>query len=251
MSESIMARPGRNQPEMGRMCRMRIEYEDKDILVVYKEAGVPVQTGRVFAADLVSELKNYLAGKNPAETRGGEPYLGIIHRLDQPVEGLLVFAKNPHAAAQLSRQVSGKSEMRKVYHAVVLLPDQAARQQAERAQKKVITLVDWIGRDYAKNMAEIRSEGDPDAKRAELTYRILKMEENSALAEIHLHSGRHHQIRVQMAHAGMPLKGDRKYGDSEQDAGQLMLCACCLQFRHPSDGRKMSFKISPSFESAS
>ena len=105
---------------------MRIEYEDDEIIVVYKEAGLPVQAGRTSRKDLVSELKNYLALQASAasgdsqdagrgQARRGEPYLGIIHRLDQPVEGLLVFAKTPRAAAELSRQVSGKTDMRKVY----------------------------------------------------------------------------------------------------------------------------------------
>lgn len=273
-----------------RRKRMRIEYEDDEIIVVYKEAGLPVQAGRTSRKDLVSELKNYLAlsgsggsgeGRDAdrVQSRQGEPYLGIIHRLDQPVEGLLVFAKTPRAAAELSRQVSGKSDMRKVYQAVVTLPDEKARELAQKASRKVITLTDWIVREYGTNSSRIAEEGSRDAKKAELTFRILKMNEDRALAEIHLHTGRHHQIRVQMAHAGMPLAGDRKYGSSsvkdmdsdsamesvkemesgkvkefvkEKEAGRgedrLCLCACFLQFRHPVTGKKMKFELEPSFE---
>ena len=86
---------------------MRIEYEDKEIIVVYKEAGLPVQSGRTSAKDLVSMLKNHLAQE---EQTAREPYLGIVHRLDQPVEGVLVFAKTPKAAADLSRQAAAKSD---------------------------------------------------------------------------------------------------------------------------------------------
>jgi 23S rRNA pseudouridine1911/1915/1917 synthase len=256
---------------------MRIEYEDDEIIVVYKEAGLPAQAGRTSRKDLVSELKNYLAlsgsggsgeGRDAdrVQSRQGEPYLGIIHRLDQPVEGLLVFAKTPRAAAELSRQVSGKSDMRKVYQAVVTLPDEKARELAQKASRKVITLTDWIVREYGTNSSRIAEEGSRDAKKAELTFRILKMNEDRALAEIHLHTGRHHQIRVQMAHAGMPLAGDRKYGPVPQQSEEsglpvesgmekegnyqkdrLCLCACFLQFRHPSTGKKMKFDVEPSF----
>ena len=250
---------------------MRIEYEDDEIIVVYKEAGLPVQAGRTSRKDLVSELKNYLSLQASAasgdsqdagrgQARRGEPYLGIIHRLDQPVEGLLVFAKTPRAAAELSRQVSGKTDMRKVYQAIVMLPDKKAKDQAQKAARKVITLTDWLVRDYGTNSSRISEEGNRDAKKAELTYRILKTDGDCALAEIHLHTGRHHQIRVQMAHAGMPLAGDRKYGPVPQQSEEsgmekegnyqkdrLCLCACFLQFRHPSTGKKMKFDVEPSF----
>lgn len=345
---------------------MRIEYEDDEILVVYKEAGIPVQAGRVGARDLVSILKNYLAGaieipggtaaaatasqvtdaglKNgeavasaqkeimpaaavnnvavaktavvPAwraagnrRVGGGEPYLGIVHRLDQPVEGLLVFAKTPKAAAALSRQAAGK-DMRKVYQAGVDLLDSKAVETARLAQKKVVLLTDYLARDYKTNSALVVPEGTPDSKLAELTYRTLELTLNSlrgaaaaqpqagdgsvglveksddfgstvennsaatasagdvaarrplghAVLEVHLQTGRHHQIRVQLAHAGLPLSGDRKYNPScaphlnagavEADfdvVGPLQLCAVQLQFLHPTTRRKMKFQVTPSW----
>ena len=258
---------------------MRIEYEDKEILVVYKEAGLPVQSGRTSARDLVSLLKNHLSeeassvqpqtGPGSANARKGttvgEPYLGIIHRLDQPVEGLLVFAKTPKAAADLSRQAASKGDagdagrgdkaaahpagpdMEKIYRAVVML-SQESFPLALRGRKEEITLTDWILRDYAGNTALIVEEGTKDAKRAQLTFRTLEIKGTKAMLEIRLHTGRHHQIRVQMAHAGMPLAGDRKYGSAAgPEDGSLCLCAARLGFRHPKTGKRMTFEVQPGF----
>ena len=256
---------------------MRIEYEDKEIIVVYKEAGLPVQSGRTSAKDLVSMLKNHLAQE---EQTAREPYLGIVHRLDQPVEGVLVFAKTPKAAADLSRQAAAKSDagnsagqgakgntagqgtgakgqkdvpaMEKIYRAVVLLSAESYPLVLE-GRKKEITLTDWILRDYSGNSSLVVEEGTRDAKRAQLTFRTLEVKDGRAMLEIRLHTGRHHQIRVQMAHAGMPLAGDRKYGGpdkasgAEPGAGPLCLCAARLSFRHPQNRKRMTFTTEPSF----
>lgn len=266
---------------------MEIIYEDKDIIVVNKESGLPVQAGSASQKDLISVLKNYLSQQGEdisGGSRQSEPYLGIVHRLDQPVEGLLVFARNNKAAGILSKQVQakadGRSDMRKVYQAMVILKDKASYEKAKKAEHSVVVLQDYLKRNYQKNMTEIVPEKTRDAKWAELTYRTLKIwtrdtadQDNSyagnvtasivggmgsagipdgcygrALLEIHLHTGRHHQIRVQLAGAGLPLDGDRKYGP----AGiyydyNLRLCSCFLQFRHPATGKKMQFSIKPSF----
>lgn len=262
---------------------MRIEYEDNEIIVVYKEAGLPVQSGRTSGRDLVSLLKNHLtqeaqaaAQESGAGTRGSardqapgrrraekhpEPYLGIVHRLDQPVEGLLVFAKTPKAAADLSRQAAAKGsntrgreaaqeggaqDMEKIYRAVVRLSAEAYPLALE-GRRREVTLTDWILRDYSNNTALVVEEGAADAKRAQLTFRTLEIKDGKAMVEIRLHTGRHHQIRVQMAHAGMPLAGDRKYGDASQEDRRLCLCAARLSFRHPRNGRRMEFTVEPGF----
>lgn len=250
---------------------MRIEYEDQDLLVVYKEAGLPVQTARTSRKDLVSLLKNHLMQTGKRETRKGEgtpePYLGIVHRLDQPVEGLLVFAKTPKSASALSRQAASKEGMEKVYQAIVCL-DAASYPMAIEGMKREVTLVDWLGRDTASNTAYITSENEKGAKRAELVFRTLWIRESRALLEIRLLTGRHHQIRIQMAHAGMSLLGDRKYGDERNDGtgkevpsiksaaegtgkgqpfARLCLCACRLSFVHPVSGKKMQFIVEPTF----
>ena len=239
---------------------MRIEYEDNEIIVVYKEAGLPVQSGRTSGRDLVNLLKNHLAQKNQAagQEQAGhnkEPYLGIVHRLDQPVEGLLVFAKTPKAAAELSRQAAAKGSeqghgaqqaMEKIYRAVVLLSGDSFPLALE-GRKREITLTDWILRDYSNNTSLVVEEGARDAKQAKLAFRTLEVKDGRALVEIRLYTGRHHQIRVQMAHAGMPLAGDRKYGNASGEDRKLCLCAARLCFRHPKNGRRMEFTAEPSF----
>lgn len=205
-----------------------ILYEDGQLLVVYKPAGIAVQSARASQMDLEHMLLNYLAGLS-----GGRPYLGMIHRLDQPVEGILVFARTPKAAAELSRQIqSGKMEKRYLA-ATERVPEQ-----------KEGTLVDYLKKDGRTNLSRTADRNDREAKRAELSYRVLKASEQGAVVEILLKTGRHHQIRVQMAHAGMPLIGDRKYGapDSEE---RLCLCAYRLKFEHPATRRKMEFSVKP------
>ena len=226
---------------------MTILYEDSQILVCYKEAGLPVQSARVGVKDLVSIVKNYLWERNGQRE---EPYLGVIHRLDQPVEGVLVFAKTPKAARELSAQVSD-GRMKKIYHAVVWEP-------AEKYNTKEGTLADHLLTDKKTNSARVVPEGSKGAKQARLDYRILNNisvspapslrgpEKNDSLilVEIHLHTGRHHQIRVQMANAGMPLCGDRKYG-YPGETGQLALCAVSLELLHPATGKPMQFHCTP------
>lgn len=174
-----------------------ILYEDEAVLVCRKEAGVAVQTARSAQQDMVSLLKNYRAAKK--ET----PYIGVIHRLDQPVEGVMVFAKTPQAAAKLSAQVSGRS-VEKEYLAVT-----AGVPQPESGK-----LRDFLRRDGRTNTSSVVAEGTPDAKEARLSYRVEQTSADGAraLVLVRLETGRHHQIRVQMAHAGYPLEGDRKYG---------------------------------------
>lgn len=237
---------------------MKILYEDSQILVCYKEAGLPVQTARLGVRDLESILKNYLR-----EQTGRMPFLGVVHRLDQPVEGVLVFAKTPEAAAGLGRQVTD-GRMKKVYRAVVRLPagQDGEEDPADFRKESGNLLVDDLLKDGKSNSSRIVPAGTKGAKRAELEYRILKTaqwksEKTSksgakvALVEICLHTGRHHQIRVQMAGAGMPLLGDRKYGGEENsgDAGfPLALCAVSLELFHPKTEKRMRFDCQPQGE---
>lgn len=258
---------------------MKILYEDNEILVVYKEAGLALQTGRTSRKDLVSILKNYLAKDSE-----GEAYLGIVHRLDQPVEGVVVFAKTPGSAAKLSRAAAEKSRsllpgakknhsknaageerkdpdteggMEKLYQAIVCL-DSSSYPLAIEGMKSEVTLSDWMGRDTSSNTAYIAAQGEPGAKHAVLSFRTSLIRESKALLEIRLHTGRHHQIRLQMAHAGMPLVGDRKYGacsegkrcgerSAETNRVPLCLCACYLSFPHPKTGKRMRFHVTPSW----
>ena len=239
--------------------RTKIIYEDEQVLVCHKPAGLATQSGRVGQADMVSELKKYLvSGQKAVEPqrnmpqrvgKGSEPYLGIIHRLDQPVEGLLVFAKTKEAAAKLTAQL-GKGSLNKQYYAVVC--GKPASVSGE--------LVDYLIKD--KDMARVSEKGaaDTEAKKAVLQYRqvsctIAKVSDvlkDISLLDIHIDTGRFHQIRVQMAHAGLPLLGDSKYGSEEsleisKKSGirNVALFAYRVEFVHPKTGKKLEFQIEP------
>lgn len=215
----------------------RIIYEDNEILVCHKPAGLATQTGRVGQKDLVSEMKNYL---------GGNSYLGLVHRLDQPVEGLLVFAKTAYAAKELSRQLTNNI-LNKQYFAVAF----------GKGFKEETKLEDYLIKDSRTNVSRIAEEKENGAKRAELWVRTISYskEDNISLLEIKLLTGRHHQIRVQLANAGLPLLADSKYGTEEallktQELGvrNVALCAGRLAFIHPKTKKKMEFQIEPEGE---
>lgn len=210
-----------------------ILYEDKDIIVCEKPAGLPVQSARIGTKDMVSMLKNYRKEK---ENISGEPYIGLVHRLDQPVQGVIVFAKNKNAAAELSRQVSAV-QVQKYYQAVI-----CGKPKEEKA-----CLVDYLLKNGKTNTSSIVSRETKGAKRAELNYRVLKRHEDYALVEIKLITGRHHQIRVQMSGAKMPLAGDRKYNPQsvEDGAANVALAAFKLSFKHPGTKKDMTFEIQP------
>lgn len=226
-----------------------IVFEDKDIIVAYKPAGIATQTARLGQWDMVSELKNYLARK-PENKGKGAPYLGLVHRLDQPVAGILVFAKNKESAASLSKQITDGS-FHKYYDAVVF----------GKPEKEEGVLEDYLYKDGKTNKSMVVKEGFPDAKRAKLSYKrketlmVLEAGQQASLVEIELFTGRHHQIRVQMANAGMPLLGDSKYGPEtdkqfSQEIGcrNVALCACKLTFKHPKTGKVMCFERRPEEE---
>lgn len=224
----------------------KIIFEDKDIIVCHKMAGLPVQTGKIGATDLVSELKNYLM-KSQSIKSSKEPYLGVVHRLDQPVEGVILFAKNPAAAGLLSKQLT-TGIMNKCYYAVA----------AGVAENKQGMLVDYLIKDNKTNSSKVVTGKaiTKEAKESKLEYTLIKQasvgDKVYALYDIHLLTGRHHQIRVQMANAKMPLLGDRKYGDeisnalsNELNVKNVALCAYKLEFTHPVTKKKLEFKIQP------
>ncbi|MDE6214508.1 MAG: RNA pseudouridine synthase [Lachnospiraceae bacterium] len=223
-----------------------ILHEDSDILVCHKPAGIATQTARVGQADMVSEVIGYLASRTEAANKN--PYLGVVHRLDQPVEGILVFAKNKTAAAALSRQAAGE-RMEKEYLAVVC--GKEIPQSGE--------LTDYLLKDGRTNTSRVVPSEVKDAKKAVLEYEVLEKkppeEDDScrlAFVRIRLHTGRHHQIRVQMANAGMSLLGDYKYADETAlavsrrlELKEIALCASRVAFDHPVTRKRMQFQITP------
>lgn len=233
--------------------RVKVIFEDKDIIVIYKPAGLATQTAQVGQKDAVSELKNYFAKQQ--SKANGQPYLGIIHRLDQPVEGLLVFAKNRKAAASLTSQLSGNADglLNKQYYAVV------CGKPIEKAGK----LVDYLDKDEIGRAVIVpcetakESKEDGNGKVAILHYRQKGTAkslsgESFSLLDVTIETGRFHQIRAQLAHAGMPILGDKKYGDErsrllseELHIRNVALCAYSLEFVHPVTGARKSFLIQP------
>lgn len=213
--------------------KTHILYEDKDVIVCFKPAGIAVQTAKLGEADVVSELKNYLKSS----------YIGVVHRLDQPVSGVLVFGKNQKAAGELSRQAAGEGrKMKKTYQAVVYT---GGRKLAEEP----VTLTDYLVKENGTNISRVAEPQEEGAKRAQLIYHVLEQDEEKALLEIELHTGRHHQIRVQLSHAGMPILGDSRYGSEEsRDLSMdlrirnVALRAVKLEFIHPGSGKKVCYE---------
>lgn len=233
-----------------------ILYEDKHIMVVYKPAGLATQTARVGLPDLVSELKNHLARSRTSSGSGcgrDVPYLGVVHRLDQPVEGMLVFALHKKAAAVLSGQLQkqgDKGTLHKHYYAVFC-------GQPPAWEGKLTDYIDKDGENRAVIREPSQGRGEPaGAKKAVLQYRVLRTLDKEgrriSLADILLETGRFHQIRAQMAHGGMSLLGDMKYGDGEAREASLALgirsvalCAYSLEFTHPVTGEALCFRTAP------
>lgn len=213
-----------------------ILFEDRDILVCVKPSGTPTQSRRIGTPDMVSILKNHLRATC---SRKGEPYLALIHRLDQPVEGLMVFAKTPASARSLSRQLQS-SGFGKHYLAVL----NAVPVRAED------TLKDYMIKDGRTNTSRICTPDTPGAKPARLHYKILRTNGSLAIAEITLDTGRHHQIRVQMSHMGCPVAGDVKYTPPSFQAALppsngLRLYAVRLSFAHPASDAPLDFTYDP------
>ena len=212
---------------------IQILYEDEAILVCRKPAGVAVQTRRLGEPDMESLLKNYRASK------GEPPFIGVVHRLDQPVEGVMLYAKTKQAASALGRQIAS-AQADKCYYAMT--DGVPARSGG--------TLEDYLLRDGKTNVSSVVTKSTPGAKHSELSYEVLEQNGKRAVLKIRLKTGRHHQIRVQLAHAGFPIVVDRKYNFKENIAPSgsgLALCSYRIAFRHPVTCKKMEFEIDKPF----
>lgn len=197
---------------------INIVFEDKNILVAEKPQGVPSQKDKTEAPDLNSYLMEYLNLKNPKD-------LNIINRLDRPVGGLVLFGKTSEATKALARDVQARS-IKKDYIAVV----------EGRLETEVAELKDYITKNSKSNLSKITDQSDPSAKQAILSYKLLATKGNLSLLNIRLKTGRHHQIRVQLAHHGLPIWGDTKYnpGFSNVDSWtNIALWSYKLSLRHP------------------
>ena len=218
--------------------RVPIVFEDDAVIVCEKPAGMPVQSDHTRDMDVLTILKHHIFEEQNSEE---EPYLAVVHRLDRPVGGLMVLAKTKEAAANLSEQIQN-FEFEKNYQAVV----------CGNLREDFGTFEDYLLKNGKTNKTEVVKAGTPGARKAELDYELIDCIETKegvlTWILVILHTGRHHQIRVQMAHAGMPLAGDRKYGAGTNvtiGAGSLALCAASLTFFHPVTGKVMKFVTKP------
>jgi len=207
------------------MTDLNIIHEDNHIIVVIKPQNVPTQEDESGDPDMLTILKEHM----------GRPFCGLVHRLDRPTGGVMVFAKTSKAAARLCAQIQD-GRFQKKYLAVVL---------GEPKQRSG-ELVDYLLKNSKTNVVEVVPSATKDAKRAELTYKLLNTKNQVSLVEICLLTGRSHQARVQMAHLGHPIFGDAKYGGDKLAKGwNLALWAYELKFEHPTTQDTLKFVVNP------
>ena len=203
---------------------INIIYEDNHLLVVEKPINVITQEDNTKDKDLLSILKEYIKEKY---NKPGNVYLGLVHRLDRPVGGIMVFARTSKAASRLSEQIRNKT-FKKTYNAVVI-------GNIEESGK----LKDYLLKDEKTNIVKVDKKG----KEAILNFKKLNYKDNMSLVEINLETGRSHQIRVQMSHHGYPLYGDQKYNKSSHVGEQIALFSKRIEFVHPTTKEKLTFEL--------
>lgn len=220
---------------------INILYEDVHMIVCVKPAGVPSQSDKTSDFDMVNRLKNYIYESGEQE---GQPFIGVIHRLDRPVEGIMVFAKTKFAAKQLSSQIQRK-EFRKKYLAVL------TKEFPKQIGNKKVLLTDYIVKNGRMNLSSVTNKENPAGKKAELYYTIKATKEGCSLAEVELLTGRHHQIRVQMKEHLAGIWGDSKYNKEsikEKEWKQIGLVSYYLEFKHPKTNQTVTFQYLPKRE---
>ncbi len=203
---------------------INILYEDNHVIVVEKKINIPVQEDSSKDKDLLNIIKDYLKEKY---NKPGNVYLGLVHRLDRPVGGVMVFAKTSKAASRLSDQIR-LQQMNKKYYAIV-----------EGKINDYGILKDKLIKDIKTNMVRVSSNG----KEAVLKYSKIKTIDNYSMVDIDLITGRAHQIRVQFSHFGYPLFGDQRYNKNSKVGEQIALFAYSLSFYHPITKELMTFEL--------
>ena len=214
------------------MEKLKILYEDNHIIVVEKKPNIPSQSDKTGDIDMLTLVKNYIKEKY---NKPGNVYIGLVHRLDRPVGGIMIFARTSKSASRLSNQVREKI-FKKKYLAVV----------DGKFEKNQGTLEDYLYKDERHNMSKIVKKEKKNAKLAKLDYKVLKYNpvKDLSLVEVNLHTGRHHQIRVQLSNFGHSIFGDQKYG-TRGKGKQIALWAYELTIVHPVTKEEMTFKDYP------
>jgi 23S rRNA pseudouridine1911/1915/1917 synthase len=210
----------------------QILYQDNHLIIVNKLPSQIVQGDKTGDEPLSEILKKYIKEKY---NKPGEVFLGVVHRLDRPVSGVVLFARTSKALSRLNEMLKER-EIKKIYWAVIKNPP----------PEKTGHLIHYLHRDEKKNKSFIVSENRKDAKKAELIYHLMKSSDNYHLLEIELLTGRHHQIRAQLAQIGCPVKGDLKYGfpRTNPDAS-IHLHSCRIEFLHPVKKEQLAIEAPP------
>ena len=213
---------------MEKLKEIKILYEDNHLLVVVKPANMPVCPDSSLDKDLLSMLKEYIKDKY---NKPGNVYLGLVHRLDRPVSGIMVFARTSKAAERLTKQIQNH-QFNKIYYAVLC-----------GTLKEKDTLTDYLYKDNATNTTYLTTKDN--GKLSTLEYEVIKSVQNYSLVKIKLLTGRHHQIRVQFASRNVPLYGDHRYNKNvkKDDKCNIALVAASLSFYHPTTKELLSFNI--------
>ncbi len=199
---------------------MNVVYEDNHIIIVNKQSGEIVQGDKTGDTPLSDIVKQYIKDKY---NKPGNVFLGVVHRLDRPVSGLVVFAKTSKALSRLN-EMFRTGDVHKTYWAIVKKNDIAPE----------ATLTDWLTRNERQNKSYAHNREVPGAKKAVLSYKVRSVSDNYMLLEVQLMTGRHHQIRCQLAHMGCPIKGDLKYGSPRSNPdGSISLMSRRVEFVHP------------------
>ena len=214
------------------MQELKVIYEDNHIIVVEKKPNIPSQGDKTNDVDMLTIIKKYIKEKY---NKPGEVYLGLVHRLDRPVGGVMVFAKTSKAAARLSEEVRNKV-FKKQYLAIV----------DGKFEEKLGTFEDYLLKNEKNNMSKVVKEGTKNAKYAKLDYEVLTYNEeiNLSVLKINLHTGRHHQIRVQLSSRNHSIYGDQKYGTRGRGK-QIALWAYSLTIVHPTTKEELTFRSIP------
>lgn len=200
---------------------MKILYEDNHLIAVRKRVGDIVQGDKTGDVPLSDMVKNFLKDKYQ---KPGNVYLGVVHRLDRPVSGVVLFAKTSKALPRLNKMFAEHKGVKKTYLAIV----------ANKPSQPQGTLTHWLTRNEKQNTARAYDREVPGSKKAVLDYRLIAQSERYFLLEIELHTGRHHQIRCQLSKMGCPIRGDLKYGAPRSNPdGGISLHAWRLELEHP------------------
>ena len=215
----------------GKMSNLNILYEDNHIIVIEKKPNILSQSDITGDVDLLTLVKEYVKEKY---NKPGNVYIGLVHRLDRPVGGIMVFARTSKAAKRLNEQIKNH-EFNKTY---IALLDGVLK-------TKKGTLIDYLYKDN-NGISKVVNKDYNGAKRCELNYEVIDYIGNNTLVKINLITGRHHQIRLQFSNLGYPLCGDQRYGKSKKS--QINLYAYNLEFKHPTTKECLSFKLLPKWE---